>query len=595
MSRTPKIWRLLSHDAEAIRRLADSLGVSPVVAQLLLNRGVRDPEQARRFLDSPLSGLHAPERLPGITAAVDRILGAVRAGRPICIYGDYDVDGVTGTAVLLRALRLAGAEKLDYYVPRRLEEGYGLNAEALKKIADDKGHLVVTVDCGIASVEEAEEARRLGLQLIVTDHHEPREVLPRADVLVHPRLTDGAYPFGGLSGSAVAFKLAWALSTRACGGEKVTPRFREFLLDAVALAALGIVADVVPLHDENRILVKHGLVRLRQQPPLGMRALIQASGLEEGAVVKAGDIGFRLAPRLNAGGRLGCARQVVELLTTTSPERATDLARHLDTQNQERQGLERHMVAEAREMVSRLGLQNAPALVLASPHWHAGVIGIVASRLVDHYGRPTLMIAIRGESGENGAAALAPIGQGSGRSVPGFPLNEALRACSGLLLSHGGHKAAAGFRIRPDKIDAFRTAFCDFTDRHFGGLPPAPELLLDAEVPLSALTFGLIQELERLEPYGAGNARPLFLAGGLEILGAPRRIGQGERHLSFRVRQGETTVRAVAWGMGERLDELMSDGGRCCVAFTPRLNEWQGYRSVEMEVVDFQPGPVAQL
>ncbi len=595
MSHTPKRWRLLPHDADAIGRLASALKVSPIVAQLLLNRGVGDPELARRFLDAPLGGLHQPERLPGIAAAADRLLAAARAGRAICVYGDYDVDGVSGTAVLLQALRLAGAEKVEFYVPRRLEEGYGLNAGALKKIADGGGHVVVTVDCGIASVEEAEVARSLGLTLIVTDHHEFREVLPRADVLVHPRLEGETYPFGGLSGSAVAFKLAWAIGKKACGGEKVTPRFREFLQDGVALASLGVVADVVPLHDENRILVKHGLVRLRERPPLGVRALLQAAGIAEGAPLRAGDIGFRLGPRLNAGGRLGCARQVVELLTTTSPERAADLARHLDGQNLERQAMEKTTLAEAREQVRQLGLEDAPALVLASPNWHPGVIGIVASRLVDQFARPTLMIAIRREPGDNGKPTGGQFGQGSGRSVPGFPLHEALRACSGHLLSHGGHKAAAGFKVLPEKIDAFRGAFCDFADRHFRGAPPTPELVLDAEAPLSALTFGLAEELERLEPYGAGNGRPVFLGGGLQIEGTPRRIGQGERHLSFRVRQGATAVRAVAWGMGERLDELMSDGGRCCLAFTPRINEWQGYRSVEIEVTDFQPGPVARL
>ena len=226
-------------------------------------------------------------------------------------------------------------------------------------------------------------------------------------------------------------------------------------------------------------------------------------------------------------------------------------------------------------------------------HWHAGIIGIVASRLVDQFGRPTLMIALRKNTSEKSDTVL--LGQGSGRSVPGFPLHQALQACSDLLYSHGGHKAAAGFKIHPERIDAFRSAFCDFVHRHFQGQPPAPVLELDAEVPLGMLTFGLCEELNRLEPFGAGNSRPIFLAGGLEIQGTPRRIGQGERHLSFHVRQGATKMRAVAWSMGDRLDELMSAGGRCCLAFTPKINEWQGFRSVELEVIDFQLGPVAQL
>jgi single-stranded-DNA-specific exonuclease len=591
MQAAAKTWHLLPHDAVAIDRLSRALRVAPVVAQLLHNRGLGEPEAARRFLDPPLSGLHPPERLPGVAEAAARLLAAARAGRRICVYGDYDVDGLTGTAILVQMLRLAGAADADYYVPHRLEEGYGLNAAALRQIADGGAALVITVDCGVASVAEADEAKRLGLELIITDHHEPKDRLPAADVLVHPRLPDGSYPFDKLSGAAVAFKVAWALAQRACGSERVTPRFRDCLLDGVALAALGVVADVVPLHDENRILVRHGLHRLRTAAPLGLQALAESAGLQAGADLKASDVAFKLAPRLNAAGRLGCARLVVELLTTTAREKAQDLARFLEKQNQERQTVERRILSEARELAAAYDLAATPALVLAHPEWHAGVIGIVAGRLADQCARPVLMIALRKDRDDEGPL----IGQGSGRSVPGFPLHEALRACGEHLLSHGGHAAAAGFRILAERIDVFREGFCAFAARHFPAGPPAPRLVLDAEVPLSVLTYGLLGDIDRLEPYGAANGRPVFLAGGLEILGTPRRIGNGERHLSFRVRQHETAMRAIAFGMGERLEELMSDGGRCCLAFTPRINEWQGYRSVELEVVDFQPGPEARL
>jgi single-stranded-DNA-specific exonuclease len=595
MQAAAKTWHLLPHDPTAIDRLARALRVAPVVAHLLHNRGLTEPEQARRFLDTPLSGLHPPERLPGVSDAADRLLAAVRQGRRVCVYGDYDVDGLTGTALLLQCLRLAGAADADYYVPHRLEEGYGLNAAALRQIADNGASLVITVDCGIASVAEAEEAKRLGLELIVTDHHEPKDRLPPADVLVHPRLPDASYPFDNLSGSAVAFKVAWALAQRACGSERVTPRFRDYLLDAVALAALGIVADVVPLHDENRILVRHGLHRLRTAPPLGLRALAESAGLQAGAELKASDVAFKLAPRLNAAGRLGCARLVVDLLTTTSAEKAHDLARYLEEQNQKRQQVERRILGEARDLAARYDLAATPALVLAHAEWHAGVIGIVAGRLADLYARPVLMIALRPERDGADGAGGPLIGHGSGRSVPGFPLHEALRACGEHLLSHGGHRAAAGFRIVADRIDAFREGFCAFATSHFPDGPPAPRLVLDAEVPLSVLTHGLLKDLDRLEPYGAANSRPLFLAGGLEIVGTPRRIGTGERHMSFRVRQHDSAMRAIAFGMGDRFEELMSQGGRCCLAFTPRINEWQGYRSVELEVADFQPGSDARL
>jgi single-stranded-DNA-specific exonuclease len=578
--------------AEAVQRLASQLGVAPLVAQLLQQRGVQDAAAARRFLDSPLNGLHAPLLLPGIQQAVEHIFAAIAERRRLCVYGDYDVDGVSGTAILLHGLRLLGAD-VDHYVPHRLEEGYGLNLEALHRLAARGISQVITVDCGIASVIEAEEARRLGLELIITDHHEFKPVLPQA-LLVHPRLPGASYPFGGLSGAAVAFKLAWALAQHACGGAKVTERFRDYLLDAVGLATLGVVADVVPLHDENRILVRHGLQRLQQSSLPGIRALCTAAGIDGGATLRASDIGFRLAPRLNAAGRLGCARLVVELLTTRQPERAEDLARYLEEQNGKRQALERRMVSEAREMVEEGGYQSDPALVLGRAGWHAGVIGIVAGRLAELYGRPALLIALPEPEG-TGDGLHRRVGIGSGRSIPGFALNRALHACSDCLLGHGGHAMAAGFRLRPEMIDTFRRRLCIHAAAHFPDGPPPPTLTLDAELPLSALTFGLLRDLDRLEPYGAENRRPLFLAGGLEQVGEPRKMGTGERHLSFRVRQQGKVLRAVAWGMADRCDELVSAGGACCVAFTPRINEWQGLRSIELEVIDFQPGAEARL
>jgi single-stranded-DNA-specific exonuclease len=590
---TSKTWRLLPHDRTAVERLSSALELGPIVAQLLLNRGLSEPAQARRFLDPSLSGLHPPELLPGVTEAAERLFAAVQAGRRICVYGDYDVDGVTGSAILLNGLKLLGAA-VDLYVPHRLEEGYGLNVDALRQIAASGASLVVTVDCGIASLEEAEEARRLNLDLIVTDHHELKETLPGAAVLVHPRLPGTHYPFGHLSGSAVAFKVAWALAQRACGSAKVTPRFRDYLLDSVALAALGVVADVVPLHDENRILVRYGLQRLRQTSVPGLQALCECAGLTPGAEPRASDIGYKIAPRLNAAGRLGCARLVVDLLTTPRPEQAIQLARYLEEQNSQRQTLERRMVSESRRLIEEQGRGDDAALVLAQPGWHGGIIGIVAGRVAEQYGRPALMIALPATDAD-GDGRHVPVGVGSGRSVPGVALHEALRACGDLLLAHGGHAAAAGFRILPENIDAFRARLCDYVAGQFPDGQPAPMLVLDAETPLSTLTLGLLADLDRLEPYGAANRRPLFLAGGLQIKGEPRKIGGGERHLSFRVAQQGVNLRAIAWNMADRAEELMSAGGACCLAFTPKLNEWQGWRSIDLEVADFQPGARARL
>lgn len=592
MSRAEKQWHLRPHDPAASNRLAAAARVSPVVAQLLLNRDVRDPAAARRFLDSELVGLHPPLALPGVAAAAERIVLAVTEKRRICIYGDYDVDGVTGTAVLLRVLGKLGAN-VESHVPLRLSEGYGLNAERMRALAQSGVSLVVSVDCGIASLAEAEVARDIGLELIVTDHHEMKvgmdgaPLLPPASVLVHPRLPAAEpYPFGDLSGAGVAFKLAWAIAQRASGSAKVPTALREVLLDAVGLAALGLVADVVPLRDENRIIVRHGLERIREKPSVGLRALLDASGVKPDQPLTAEDVGFKLAPRLNAAGRLGCAGLAVELLTTTSPTKAADLARQLEALNSERQAHERKYAAHAKDLVEK-DFADDPAIVVGSTEWHPGVVGIVASRLVEHFGKPALVIAIPPNE---------QVATGSGRSVPDFALHRALLACDALLEGHGGHAAAAGFKVRPERIPAFRDRFNEYVRTHFPGGTPAPRLTLDAEVPLAAVTWGLMKDLAKLEPYGAGNAKPKFLASGLKVE-VPRLMGQGEakRHLSFRARQGDTVIRCVAWNMAERLDELMSAGGDCCVAFTPKINEWNGNKSLELQVIDLKPGKTVEL
>lgn len=592
MARTEKVWHLLPFDPDASNRLAAAARISPVVAQLLLNRGITDPADARRFLEAPLAGLHPPQALPDIPAAAERIARAVAEGRKICVYGDYDVDGVTGTAILTQLLVRLGAA-VEFHVPLRLSEGYGLNAAKLRELAAAGVSLVVSVDCGIASTDEAVAAKEAGLELIVTDHHEMKTgangepLLPAADVLVHPRLPGSTYPFGDLSGAGVAFKLAWAVAQRVSGGERVRPDLRDFLVDATGLAALGLVADVVPLRDENRIFVRHGLDRVRTHPSVGMRALLTASGVKEDQAVSAEDVAFKLAPRLNAAGRLGCARLAVDLLTTTNPGRATELAEFLEGQNQQRQSLERKITQQARELVEVGNLAAAAGIVLASAEWHPGVVGIVAGRLAEQYARPSIVIAIK--EGE-------PVATGSGRSVPGFALHEALKACDEFLVGHGGHAAAAGVKINPEQIDAFRERFTAYAAAHFPGGPPAPRLALDAEVPLSAITHGLLRDLDKLEPYGAGNPKPRFLATGLKAEGA-RKIGGGEvqRHMDFRVRQGTTAIRCVAWNMADRLDELMSAGGDCCLAFTPKINEWRGAKKVELHVIDLKPGPTVEL
>ena len=573
----PKQWKLPLHDAAQIADLSRELKIPAVLAQLLLNRGIHEPAAARGFLEASLKGLHDPALLPGASDAAERIVRAVADKRRIVIYGDYDVDGVTGSAILIECLRLAGADP-KFYVPHRLEEGYGLNSAALETLRkNEQADLVVTVDCGIASVEQARVARELGLELIITDHHEFAAELPAADCVVHPRLPGGSYPFAGLSGAGVAFKLAWAVAQRLSGATRVTPAFREFLLQAVSLASLGTVADVVPLHDENRVLVRHGLVSLKERPSVGLRELMAASELTDTSKLDAEDIAFNLAPRINAAGRLGQARLAVELLTTRNETRARELAKYLSGQNEQRQTLERRIYREAKEAVeAELDLERDRAIVLGRPDWHAGVIGIVAGRLVERFWRPTILISLGDE-----------MGQGSGRAIPGFNLHEALCACRDSLESYGGHAAAAGLKIRPENLPRFRDAFCEYAAARIVPEDLVEQLRIDAEVPLGDITPRLIKSIEDLAPFGAGNRRPLLMAARVELSGPPQCIGGGERHLSFRIRQHGPAVRAVAFGMAERLQEL-KPGERYDVAFSPHLNTYQGFTRVDLHIKDFR-------
>ncbi len=581
-----KHWRIFHHDVDRIARMERSAGVPPIVAQLLIARGVYDPEQARSFLDAKLTGLRDPGLLPGVAEAAERIHAAIGAGRKITVYGDYDCDGMTGTALLLSCLKLLGAEA-NYYVPNRLEEGYGLSGEALKNLAERGTSLVVSVDCGIASVEEAEIARQVGIELIITDHHEPGPQLPQAAAIVHPRLPGTAYPFGGLCGAGVALKLAWAICQQASQAKRVTDAMREMLLSAVGLAAIGTVADVVPLVDENRVLVKHGLMSLLRQPPLGVQALLEITGLTKKTSLGSEDIAFTLAPRLNAAGRFGQAQLAIELLTTTSQQRATQLAEYIHELNSSRDSLERSIqLAASKQIKEQYDPDSDAALVLAGRGWHVGVIGLVAGRLAEKYHRPVVLIALD-------PLGVKP-GTGSARSPNGFHLHEALGQCSEYLVGFGGHAAAAGLKIDEAKIDAFRDAFCECAAGDVKSVDCQAEICVDAEGPLAQLTPQLVQQLESLAPFGCGNPRPILCATGVRIAEAPRKIGGGERHLAVKLSQHRTVMRAVGFGCGDRLEELAGYAETPLdVAYRPVINDFRGRQTVELQLVDWRPTKMA--
>lgn len=582
----PKHWRIAPHDPARIAELQQTAGLPPVVAQLLVARGFEDPGEVQAFLQPKLTGLREPELLPGVSQAADQITQAIEAGEKIAVYGDYDADGMTAASILIRCLRLLRAD-VRFYVPHRIEEGYGLNCEALRTLHADGVRTVITVDCGVASLVEADTARELGLRLIVTDHHKMAERLPNAAAIVHPQLpTDSgeAYPFHGLCGAAVAFKLAWALCQRASGepGKRVGESMRCFLLQATGLAAIGTVADVVPLVDENRILVHHGLAALRHSPTVGFRELEKVAQLTKKPELEGEDLGFSVAPRLNAAGRLGQAELGVELLTTDDPARAAELAAYVDELNETRKTVERSVLLAARKQAKdRFNPEDDPALVLASPDWHPGVIGIVAGKLADQYGKPVVIVALD-------KLGVKP-GTGSGRSVPGFDLHAAFAEADEHLESHGGHAAAAGLKIAESRLEAFRIDFCAAAAKQLGEDGALVELAIDGEAPLASLTQQTVSQIERLGPFGHGNQRPTLCATGVRLAGPPRRMGGAGRHLSVDLEQAGVKLRAVAFGAGDREEELLRLDGPIEVAFRPVINTFRGYRSVEMHLTDWKP------
>jgi single-stranded-DNA-specific exonuclease len=548
-----------------------------VTAQVLVNRGVADPEAAARFLRPKISHLEDPSRLDGAAEAASRIRGAVARCEKVLVFGDYDVDGVTASALLSRLLGLFGAD-CEVYLPSRMEEGYGLTPAAVEGIVGRRPGLVVTVDCGVRAVGEVRALKAAGIDVIVTDHHEPGERLPEADVVVNPRLDGCGYPFKDLSGVGIAFKLAWAVATRASGAKKVTPELRGFLLDSVGLVALGTVADVAPLLGENRAFVSHGLEVLSRTEHAGLRALKEVSGVSRRPLT-ARDLAFGLGPRLNAAGRTGRADDALALLLEEEDaSRARGLASSLDRRNRERQRIEEGILREAASLAQAEDESRA-SLVLSSDEWHQGVIGIVASRVASRTWRPTVLVAFEGDEGK-----------GSARSVEGVDVARALDECAGCLEGHGGHAMAAGVRLRRSRLEEFSRAFEGAVRRQLGGGLPRPVLAVDAALRPEDLTLGLAEETDRLRPFGQGNRRPLFCAGRLELGGELRPLGRKGSHYAFEVASNGRRLRAVAFDFADRRRELdRLAWKRVDLAFELRMSDWSGPEGFELCVKDVRP------
>jgi single-stranded-DNA-specific exonuclease len=570
-------WAIPPGDGR-VEPLAQALGVSPLVAQALVNRGIVEADAGRRFLQPKLVDLIRPARMPGIDAAVARLAKALEQKEKITVYGDYDVDGITGVSILWELLTLLGAS-VDYYIPHRIEEGYGLNCEAVRSLAKAGTKVLVTVDCGITALQAVDLAGELGLDVIVTDHHQPESAFPKATAIVHP-VMDSSYPNQDSAGAMVAYKLAWAIAEQASGSPRLEPKLREFMLNATSLAAVGTIADVVDLRGENHVLTSFGLTSLPHSKLCGVRALIASANLT-GKDLDSYAIGFRLAPTLNAAGRMGHARLAVELMTSTSDLRATQIAEYLKDQNVQRQQCERKMLKQAAEIVVERGWNHPDrrSLVLATEGWHTGVLGIVASRLVDKFYRPAIMI--NASPGESGAA------QGSARSIGSFNMLEAISACSEHLVSFGGHKMAAGLTLQPDRIESFTEAFEAYAKEHLRDDDVVARLDVDAAVSLRQITLDTVGQLERLGPFGQGNPRPVFATHGVRLAAPPRRVGAKNDHLQFVITDSTATVRCVAFRMAH-IEKKLLEADAFNIAYEVQLNAYNGNTTVEFVVLDVQ-------
>jgi single-stranded-DNA-specific exonuclease len=585
---TKRVWKFPPHDWATTNEFAKRCGISPIVARLLLQRGVNTREAVQAFLHPKLADLRAPQELPGVVAATERILAAVSAGQEIVVYGDYDADGMTGTSILYLCLKQLQA-RVSYHLPSRTEEGYGLHVESVEKLAQRGKHFIITVDCGIASVAAAARARELGVTLIITDHHQPGEALPAAEVIVHPGLPGSTYPFAGLCGAGVAFKLAWALAQQAAGGGRVDEPMRKLLLQLLGLAAIGTIADVVPLLDENRIIVRSGLKALAADPLLGVRKLMQLAKLSDRTSLSSEDVAFSLAPRLNAAGRLAQAQLGVELLTTQDDARAEALASYIEELNGNRETLERSITAAAIKQAKELhALNEDPAIVVAGPSWHPGVIGIVAGRLAERFHKPVVVIALDNLGVKSGT--------GSARSPNGVNLHEALESCRDLLVGGGGHAAAAGLRIEEKNIAAFRTAFCEACAEQLAQRTVEKIIAIDVEAPLGQLDLNTVELIESLAPFGAANPRPLLCATGVALAEPPKTMGKTGRHLSLNLTQHQARLRGVAFGQADNwLEELNTLPAAIDVAFRPVINDFGGFRRVELHVVEWRRSEPSSL
>ena len=562
-------WNLRPSGPAGSRAELERAGLPPLCAAVLCARGVDTAPAASAFLAHGPNLLHDPFLLRDMEKAVERISRAIREQETVAVYGDYDVDGITATCLLTQFLRTLGGQVVSY-IPDRTEEGYGLNNHAIDALARQGVTLIVTVDCGITAAQEVEYARALGVDVVITDHHQCKEVLPQAVAVVDPRRPDCSYPFPDLAGVGVALKLALALTAPA--------QRPQVLLDYGELAAIGTVADVMLLQGENRALVHLGLERLADCSRPGLQALLREAGCPRGQVPTTVTIGYGLAPRINAAGRMEQAGTALELLLTQDPQRGQELAQELCQLNRLRQAIELEIFQHCDQLLTHTPALSAPVIVLAGEGWHQGVIGIVASRLAEKYACPAFMISLDGAKGK-----------GSCRSFGGFNLFGALERCAPLLDSYGGHELAAGFSIRRDNIPAFRAALCQLVEEFAGHQPMESSLDVDCEIPhCSLLSTQDVESLSLLEPFGSGNPKPVFLLRSVCVL-SHTDVGGG-RHLKLKLRRDGVAMDAIFFSANTAACGI-ENGQRLDIAFTLQINQFRGNRTVQLQLCDLRPAP----
>jgi single-stranded-DNA-specific exonuclease len=577
-------WLVNRTNPEYIAYLSKTSSVSPALAQILINRGIKTPGEINTFLNPHISHLSDPFDIQGMGIAIDRIMAASKSGEKVLVHGDYDVDGLSATAIILKALKMLEIDS-HYFIPNRMEHGYGFNPSSVKKAKQVGATLIITVDCGITSSETVALCKKEGIDVIITDHHEPPThpspprgegkgggesmdtefLLPDALSVINPKIFNHKSSISNLSGAGVAFKLAHALST--------IHDSRFTIHDLIDLAALGTMADVVPLTGENRFIVKEGLKMIKNGTRPGLNALKKVSGIEE-RIPKPGLLLFTIIPRINAAGRVSDSTNVVKLLLTDSEDEATDISLWLDKLNSDRQKIEEEVYQEAICKLNSKGI--GPAIVLASEGWHLGIVGIVASRIAETFHRPTFVISIEGH-----------IAKGSARSIPSFDIYRAITGCRKFLTGFGGHKQAAGLELKVDDILSFEKCINRIADETLTDTDFIPSIEIDADVDFSNINFNLTTEIGMLEPFGFGNPEPLLGSKGLEVL-YPRIVGNN--HLRMKLRQRNQSLDAIGFDMAIFFDRLEA-ATTVDAVFTPFVNEWEGTRCLQLNLKAVRPSP----